>query len=94
MEHGKSTTIKIMCGILTPNSGKCIINGYTPYKDRKKYVKDIGVVFGNRSALWWDVPVEDSFELMKEIYNIPDEKYKEQKQMLVEMLNIKEIIIP
>ena len=81
-----------MCGILTPNSGKCIINGYTPYKDRKRYVKDIGVVFGNRSALWWDIPVEDSFELMKEIYNIPDEKYKQQKQMLVEMLNIKEII--
>ena len=89
---GKSTTIKIMCGILTPDSGKCIVNGMVPYKDRKEYVKNIGVVFGNRSGLWWDVPVEDSFELLKEIYNIPDEKYKKQKQLLTEMLNIKEII--
>lgn len=92
MEHGKSTTIKIMCGILTPDSGTCKINGLIPYEDRKEYVKDIGVVFGNRSALWWDVPVEDSFELLKEIYDIPDEKYKKQKEMLSEMLNIKEII--
>ena len=89
---GKSTTIKIMCGILTPTSGNCTINGLVPYKQRKRYVKDIGVVFGNRSALWWDVPVEDSFELMKEIYGISDSKYKQQKEMLVEMLNIKEII--
>lgn len=78
-----------MCGILTPDSGKCIVNGMVPYKDRKEYVKNIGVVFGNRSGLWWDVPVEDSFELLKEIYNIPDEKYKKQKQLLTEMLNIK-----
>lgn len=63
-----------------------------PYKQRKEYVKDIGVVFGNRSGLWWDVPVEDSFELLKEIYNIPDEKYKKQKELLTDMLNIKEII--
>lgn len=89
---GKSTTIKIMCGILTPDSGECKINGLVPYKDRKEYVKDIGVVFGNRSALWWDVPVEDSFELIKSIYKIPDVKYKSQKEMLVEMLNIGEII--
>lgn len=63
-----------------------------PYKHRKEYVKDIGVVFGNRSGLWWDVPVVDSFELLKEIYNIPDEKYKKQKEMLTDMLNIQEII--
>lgn len=63
-----------------------------PYKQRKEYVKDIGVVFGNRSSLWWDVPVVDSFELLKEIYNIPDEKYKKQKEMLTDMLNIQEII--
>lgn len=89
---GKSTTIKIMCGILTPDSGECKINGLIPYKNRKEYVKDIGVVFGNRSALWWDVPVEDSFELIKSIYKIPEQKYKSQKEMLVEMLNIGEII--
>ena len=63
-----------------------------PYKQRKEYVKDIGVVFGNRSGLWWDVPVVDSFELLKEIYNIPDEKYRRQKEMLTDMLNIQEII--
>lgn len=63
-----------------------------PYKQRKEYVKDIGVVFGNRSGLWWDVPVVDSFELLKEIYNIPDEKYRKQKEMLTDMLNIQEII--
>ena len=89
---GKSTTIKIMCGILTPQKGECVINGLTPWKDRTQYVKDIGVVFGNRSALWWDVPVDDSFELLKAIYKIPDEKYTKQKEMLVNMLNIKEII--
>ena len=77
---GKSTTIKIMCGILTPDSGKCIVNGMVPYKDRKEYVKNIGVVFGNMSVLLWDVTVEDSFELLKEIYNIPDENYKKQKR--------------
>ena len=89
---GKSTTIKIMCGILTPDSGECIIDGMVPYKDREEYVKNIGVVFGNRSSLWWDVPVDDSFELNKAIYNIPDEVYIKQKKMLIEMLNIEEII--
>ena len=89
---GKSTTIKIMCGILTPDEGTCKINGYVPYKDREKYVKDIGAVFGNRSSLWWDVPVVDSFEMNKAIYNIPDDVYQEQKAMLTKMLNIEEII--
>lgn len=89
---GKSTTIKIMCGILTPDSGKCVIDGFIPHKQREEYVKNIGVVFGNRSALWWDVPVDDSFELIKEIYEIPDDEYKKQKDMLVKMLNIEEII--
>jgi len=89
---GKSTTIKIMCGILTPEHGECRINGLIPWKDRAQYVKDIGVVFGNRSALWLDVPVEDSFELIKAIYKIPEKKYQEQKEMLIEMLNIQEVI--
>lgn len=89
---GKSTTIKIMCGILTPDSGRCIIDGFVPHKQREEYVKNIGVVFGNRSALWWDVPVDDSFALIKEIYQIPDDEYKKQKDKLVRMLNIEEII--
>ncbi len=89
---GKSTTIKIMCGILTPDDGTCKINDKVPYKQREEYVKNIGVVFGNRSSLWWDVPVDDSFELNKAIYKIPDEIYKKQKEMLIELLDIKEII--
>lgn len=72
---GKSTTIKIMCGILTPTSGECVINGMIPWKDRANYVKDIGVVFGQRSQLWWDVPVIDSFYLLKDIYKIPDDVF-------------------
>ena len=90
---GKSTTIKIMCGILTPDSGECTINGMVPYKERKKYVKNIGVVFGNRSGLWWDVPVDDSFELIKSIYRIPDSVYKKQKENFIKVLNeINEIL--
>ncbi len=89
---GKSTTIKIMAGILTPEIGQASILGLTPWKQRTKYVKDIGVVFGNRSGLWWDVPVDDSFELLKKIYKIPDDEYIKQKEKLVKLLNIEEII--
>lgn len=88
---GKSTTIKIMCGILVPTSGECEINGCTPWKERKKYVKNIGVVFGQRSGLWWDVPPIDSFELLKDIYNIPQEQYEKKLQELTESLNLDEI---
>ncbi len=89
---GKSTTIKIMSGILTPTSGECNIMGYTPWKQRKQYVKSIGVVFGQRSQLWWDVPIIDSFELLKDIYKISDEDYKETLNTLVETLNLKELL--
>lgn len=89
---GKSTTIKIMSGILNPDKGECIINGRTPWKDRINHVKDIGVVFGQRSQLWWDVPVADSFELIKDIYKVPDNKFKSNMRMLTDMLNIDEII--
>ena len=73
---GKSTTIKTMSGILVPDSGTCSIMGYTPWKDRVAYVKNIGVVFGQRSQLWWDVPVLDSFELLRDIYTIPPLEYR------------------
>ncbi len=89
---GKSTTIKIMSGILYPDAGECIINGRTPWKDRINHVKDIGVVFGQRSQLWWDVPVADSFELLKGIYKIPESKFKSNMKMLTDLLNIEEII--
>lgn len=89
---GKSSTIKILSGILTPDNGTCIINGRTPWKDRIHHVRDIGVVFGQRSQLWWDVPVIDSFELLKDIYNIPDKNFKDKVAELEELLNIKEIL--
>ena len=74
---GKSTTIKIISGILVPDSGKCKILGITPWEDRVKHVKNIGVVFGQRSQLWWDVPVIDSFNLLKDIYNISEKDFKD-----------------
>ena len=89
---GKSTTIKILSGILVPDSGKCTINGLVPYKDRQKYVKDIGVVFGQRSQLWWDIPAEDTFDLLKDIYNISDEEFQKNKEELTTLLNIKDIM--
>jgi ABC-2 type transport system ATP-binding protein len=89
---GKSTTIKIMSGILNPDKGECIINGRVPWKERVNHVKDIGVVFGQRSQLWWDVPVNDSFELIKDIYRIPDSKFKSNMQMLTDLLDIEDII--
>ena len=64
---GKSTTIKMLTGILKPDSGEISVDGFDPFKDRVKYVKDIGVVFGQKSQLWWDIPVEDSFLILKEI---------------------------
>ena len=89
---GKSTTIKIMSGILTPTSGECSIMGQTPWKDRRKYVKNIGVVFGQRSQLWWDVPIIDSFELLKDIYKIPTAEYEETLNSLINALNLKELL--
>lgn len=89
---GKSTTIKIMSGILNPDKGQCLINGRVPWKDRIRHVKDIGVVFGQRSQLWWDVPVVDSFELLKDIYKISDREFKINMKMLIDMLNIQEIV--
>ncbi len=89
---GKSTTIKIMCGILTPNSGSCVVNGRTPWRDRIAHVRDIGVVFGQRSQLWWDVPVCDSFELIRDIYKVSPADYRRNLDELVGLLELSEII--
>jgi len=89
---GKSSTIKIMSGILTPDSGTCVINGCTPWKDRKRHVKNVGVVFGQRSQLWWDVPVIDSFELLRDIYRVPEGTYKRNCEELCETLELSEIL--
>lgn len=89
---GKSSTIKVLSGILTPDRGQCEINGLCPWKDRARHVRDIGVVFGQRSQLWWDVPVIDSFELLKDIYAVPEAEYSRNLRELTELLNLSEII--
>ncbi|KQO18307.1 ABC transporter ATP-binding protein [Paenibacillus sp. Leaf72] len=89
---GKSTTIKTMSGILVPDSGTCSIMGYTPWKDRVSYVKNIGVVFGQRSQLWWDVPVLDSFELLRDIYRTPPLEYRATLALLVETLDLQALL--
>ena len=89
---GKSSTIKILSGILTPDSGDCRVNGRVPWKDRVPHVKEIGVVFGQRSQLWWDVPVADSFALLKEIYAIPAGTYQKNADELTELLNLGDLL--
>ena len=89
---GKSSTIKILSGILTPDSGTVLVDGRIPHKNRIRHVREIGVVFGQRSQLWWDVPVIDSFELLKDIYSIPDSQYRKSLEELTELLNLKELL--
>lgn len=89
---GKSSTIKILSGILTPESGRCEIDGRTPWKDRIEHVRQIGVVFGQRSQLWWDVPVIDSFELLKDIYSVDINVYKHNLEELTFLLNLSELL--
>lgn len=89
---GKSTTIKMLSGILYPDSGEINVNGYIPYRQRKSYVGKIGVVFGQKSQLQWDLPVIDSFELLKAIYSVPDDVYKKNLGRFTEMLDMGEFI--
>ncbi len=89
---GKSTTIKILCGILTPKEGRCLVNGRVPWKERIQHVRDIGVVFGQRSQLWWDVPVADSFELIRDIYKVDQIKYRQNLDELIALLDLKQLL--
>ena len=89
---GKSSTIKVLSGILTPDSGECRVNGRVPWKERKKHVSEIGVVFGQRSQLWWDVPVNDSFELLKEIYRVEYASYRRNVEELTDALELGELL--
>jgi ABC-2 type transport system ATP-binding protein len=89
---GKSTTVKIISGILVPDSGRCRILGLIPWKQRREYVRNIGVVFGQRSQLWWDVPVIDSFNLLKDIYRVPGRSYTRMKNELVEALALQDLL--
>ena len=89
---GKSTTIKMLSGILKPDDGKILIDGMDPVIDRKKYVKEIGVVFGQKSQLWWDIPAIESFDLLRDIYDIPNDEYIKTRDELVSLLKLDEII--
>lgn len=89
---GKSSTIKMLSGILCPDKGSITVGGFVPYKQRKSYVGNIGVVFGQKSQLQWDLPVIDSFELLRAIYRIPEEKYKRNLERFTEMLDMKSFI--
>ncbi len=89
---GKSTTIKMLSGILYPDEGEIRVSGIVPYKERRKYVGKIGVVFGQKSQLQWDLPVMDSFELLKAIYRIPEETYKKNLNRYTEMLDMSDFL--
>ena len=89
---GKSSTIKILSGILTPDSGTCVIDGLVPWRERMKHVARIGVVFGQRSQLWWDIPVIDSFELLRDIYRVDQGQYQQNLDELISLLQLEELL--
>ena len=89
---GKSTTIKMMCGILNPTSGEVKINGLNPHDDRMKVAQNIGVVFGQKTQLWWDIPLIESFKILKEIYQVSDDDYKKRMNFLNELLSLNDFI--
>ena len=86
---GKSTTIKMMCGILHPTSGTVTVNGMGFEKDRQKINKEMGVVFGQKTQLWWDIPLIETFKILKSIYEVPDDDYNERFEYLCELLDMK-----
>lgn len=90
---GKSTTIKMMTGILTPTAGKVTVDGVVPYENRKANAKNIGVVFGQKTQLWWDLPISETFSLLKEIYNVSDEDFEERMTYLKEILGLEEFFL-
>jgi len=85
---GKSTTIKMLTGILTPTSGHVSVGGLTPWKDRRHYTRHIGAVFGQRTQLWWDLAVIESFHLLRKIYEVPEPEYKRQLDLFRGMLEL------
>ncbi len=86
---GKSTTVKMLTGILVPTGGRIVANGSVPYRDRRHYTRHIGVVFGQRTQLWWDIAVIESFKLLKEIYEVSDADYRRRLGVFSEILNLK-----
>lgn len=89
---GKSTTIKMLTGILVPTSGDLLVNGKVPYKEREKFVREVGVVFGQRSQLWWDLGVIESFNLLQKVYRVSPADYKKRLDELVQRLDLADIL--
>jgi ABC-2 type transport system ATP-binding protein len=89
---GKSTTIKILCGILEPTSGTCHVGGLVPWRERVKHVARIGAVFGQRTQLWWDLPVSESFELLRDIYRVPPDRYRARSDELIALLDLERLL--
>ncbi|MBN1274880.1 ATP-binding cassette domain-containing protein [Candidatus Woesearchaeota archaeon] len=89
---GKSTTIKALSGVLFPTSGTVEVLGYTPWEEREDYVQHIGVVFGQKPQLVWDLPAMDSFEMHKEVYNIPPREYATRLKRMIRLLSLEEVV--
>jgi ABC-2 type transport system ATP-binding protein len=89
---GKSTTIKILCGILEPTSGDCKVGGLVPWRERVRHVARIGAVFGQRTQLWWDLPVIESFDLLRDIYRVAPDRYGKLRDELVARLDLARLL--
>jgi ABC-2 type transport system ATP-binding protein len=89
---GKSTTIKMLTGILVPTSGEARSNGFVPYKQRRQYVKTIGVVFGQRTQLWWDIAVIESFKLLRRIYDVSQRDFDQRMELFHHVLGIRDYL--
>lgn len=89
---GKSTTVKILSGILRPDGGRCEVLGLTPWQERRRVVSRLGVVFGQRSQLWWDLPVTDSFCLLRDIYRVPKADFAQTRGELVDRLSLSSLL--
>ena len=89
---GKSTTLKILCGILEPSGGRCEVGGLVPWRERIRHVARIGAVFGHRTQLWWDLPVVESFELLRDIYRVPPAQYRKTRDELIALLDLERLL--
>jgi ABC-2 type transport system ATP-binding protein len=89
---GKSTTVKALAGIVVPDGGRCEVAGRVPWRDRIAHVAEIGVVFGQRTQLWWDLPVIESFELLRDIYRVPPERYARARDQMIELLDLRSLL--
>ena len=89
---GKSTTVKLLTGILTPSGGTCTVDGRVPWQERREHVRHLGAVFGQRTQLWWDVPIRDSFELLRDIYSLEQSRWQQRLDMLANALDLGDLM--